>query len=135
MPPLQPVYYRALDETQPVPEFTEALGDVAVWAVVDQHIERLNSLSPDRPWLPEPHCARVTPDLWELRCPVRTDHGAIDVGILYAVHQIYAILLHASKGTGRNRPADACPIAEERWDDFRARTQGHELSPFGSWAP
>ena len=134
MPGLQPVYYRASDDSQPVPVFLEALADPVAWAILDQHIERLGTLTRDRPWLPEPQCERVSGELWELRCDVRTNGSVSEIGILYAVHGIYAILLHSYSATGRNRPPDAAAIAAERFADFIGRL-GSNPSPYGDWAP
>jgi hypothetical protein len=135
MPPLRPVYYRSPDHTQPVPGFLETLNDATLWAIIDQRIERLATLTPDRPWLPEPHCERVSGELWELRCDVETRDGQAEYGILYGVHAIYALLLHAYAGCGRKRPNDARERAIKRWTTFSERAAGGDNSCFGDWAP
>jgi hypothetical protein len=135
MPPLQAIFYREPGDVRPVAVFAESLNDREKWVVLDQHIDRLNTLTAERPWLPEPHCAPVSADLWELRCPVQVNGNGAGVGVAYGVHESYAVLLHAYAGTGKSRPPDATQVAQQRWDDFAARAASDDDSPYGGFAP
>jgi hypothetical protein len=76
--PLQAVFYRASNGSQPVDDFIERLA-VRKQVVIDNQIDRLNILTPSNPHLPFPHSSQVRGELRELRC----HHGS----------ELYRILL------------------------------------------
>jgi phage-related protein len=85
--------------------------------VLDNQIDRLNMLKPEDPPLPFPHSSQVRGPLRELRC----HHGSAHYRILYRRSETFFVLLHAfRKDTGKIPDADIA-IAEQRWDDFKAR--------------
>ena len=65
---MQAVYYRAPDGSEPVDDFIEALRDSDRQAVLDNQIERLNTLRPNDPPLPFPWSSQLEGELRELRC-------------------------------------------------------------------
>jgi hypothetical protein len=63
----QAVYYRTSDGSEPVNDFVASL-DVRRQVVVDNQIDRLNTLGPSNPHLPFPHSSQIEGELRELRC-------------------------------------------------------------------
>lgn len=89
----------------------------AAQAVLDQQIERLNLLGPDKPHLPFPHSSQIEGELRELRC----HFGSSLYRVLYRRSANRTILLHMfRKDTGRV-PEREIEVARVRWEDFRAR--------------
>lgn len=122
--PLQAVFYRASDGSQPVDDFIERLA-VRKQVVVDNQIDRLNMLTPSNPHLPFPHSSQVRGELRELRC----HHGSELYRILYRRSRNLIVLLHMfRKDTGRI-PEREIEIAETRWADFRARMDAERRRP------
>ena len=112
----QAVYYRATDGSEPVSDFIDRLPTTRQ-VVLDNQIDRLNMLGSDFPHLPFPHSSQVSGELRELRC----HFGRELYRILYRRSRNLIVLLHIfRKDTGRI-PAAEIRIAEERWEDFRAR--------------
>jgi hypothetical protein len=64
MSPLQAVYYRAPDGSEPVSEFLQSLGKKRRVSLRNQ-IARLNLLSDEVPHLPFPHSSQVDGELRE----------------------------------------------------------------------
>jgi phage-related protein len=122
--PLQAVFYRASDGSQPVDDFIERLA-VRKQVVVDNQIDRLNMLTPSNPHLPFPHSSQVRGELRELRC----HYGSELYRILYRRSRSLIVLLHMfRKDTGRI-PEREIEIAETRWADFRARMDAERRRP------
>jgi phage-related protein len=120
----QAVYYRASDGSEPVREFIDGL-DVKPRAALLRQIDRLNLLSETVPHLPFPHSSQVAGELRELRCHMGSDHYRV----LYRRSGQLLVLLHVfPKRTGKLPPAEI-KIAEERWDDFKARMDAEPRKP------
>jgi phage-related protein len=120
----QAVYYRASDGSEPVREFIDGL-DVKPRAPLLRQIDRLNLLSETVPHLPFPHSSQVAGELRELRCHMGSDHYRA----LYRRSGQLLVLLHIfPKRTGKLPPAEI-KIAEQRWDDFKARMEARPRKP------
>lgn len=120
----QAVYYRASDGSEPVREFIDGL-DVKPRAALLRQIDRLNDLSDALPHLPFPHSSQVAGELRELRCHMGSDLYRV----LYRRSGRLLVLLHVfPKRTGKLPPAEI-KIAEERWDDFKARMEAQPRKP------
>jgi phage-related protein len=120
----QAVYYRAADRREPVRDFIADLDDEAQ-AALERQVERLNLLSEEMPHLPFPHSSQVDGELRELRC----HYGRQHYRILYRRSGQLLILLHAfGKRSARISDQDIA-IAQERWQDFRARMDAPRRVP------
>lgn len=120
----QAVHYRASDGSEPVRDFIDAL-DAKPRAALLRQIDRLNLLSEAMPHLPFPHSSQVAGELRELRCHMGSDHYRV----LYRRSGQLLVLLHVfPKRTGKLPPAEI-RIAEERWDDFKARMEAQPRKP------
>ena len=120
----QAVYYRAPDATQPVDDFIEDL-DPRRQAVLDQQIERLNLLSPQRPHLPFPHSSQIEGELRELRC----HFGSALYRVLYRRSGNLLVLLHIFRKDTGKVPEREIELARRRWADFRARMDAPRRRP------
>ena len=120
----QAVYYRASDGTEPVNEFVDSL-DVRRQVVLDNQIDRLNTLGPSNPHLPFPHSSQIEGELRELRC----HYGRELYRVLYRRSRNLIVLLHAfRKDTGVILLPDI-QTAKGRWDDFSRRMDGTKRMP------
>lgn len=124
MTSLQAVYYRDPEGFEPVLEFIADL-DPKPRAVLLRQIDRLNDLSDTMPHLPFPHSSQVSGELRELRCHM----GSQLFRVLYRRSESLVVLLHVfPKKTGKLPPAEI-KVAEERWDDFKARMEAQPRKP------
>ncbi len=120
----QAVYYRAPDGREPFNEFVDSL-DVRRQVVLDNQIDRLNTLSPSSPHLPFPHSSQIEGELRELRC----HYGRELYRVLYRRSRNLIVLLHAfRKDTGAVPQADI-QTAADRWEDFLSRMDGRKRVP------
>jgi phage-related protein len=121
---LQAVYFRAADGSEPVLEFLAGL-DAKPRAALMRQIDRLNDLSDAVPHLPFPHSSQVEGELRELRCHMGSDHYRV----LYRRSKRLIVLLHVfPKRTGK-LPQAEIKIAQERWEDFKARMDARPRKP------
>jgi phage-related protein len=118
------VYYRAPDASEPVRDFLDAL-DGGVAATLALQIDRLNMLSDEMPHLPFPHSSQVEGELRELRC----HHGRQLFRVLYRRSGRLLVLLHIFSKRTAKIPASEIALAQERWDDFKARMDAHPRRP------
>lgn len=118
------VYYRETGGTEPVRDFLDDLDD-EVAAVLAQQIDRLNLLSDDVPHLPFPHSSQVDGELRELRC----HYGRQLFRILYRRSDRLLVLLHILSKRTAKIPAQDITVAQERWDDFKARMEADPRTP------
>lgn len=118
------VYYRDANGTEPVNDFIDALDD-AVAAALDQQIDRLNMLNDANPHLPFPQSSQVDGELRELRC----HYGRQLFRILYRRSERLFVLLHVFAKRTAKIPASEIRIANERWDDFKARMDADPRVP------
>ena len=116
MPPLQAVYYRASDGSEPVSEFLQALGKKRRVSLRNQ-IARVNLLSDEVPHLPFPHSSQVDGELRELRCHFGAEHYRV----LYRRSEGLVVLLHAFRKTTAKLPTSEVDTAKARWQDFQTR--------------
>lgn len=124
MSTLQAVYFRVADGSEPVREYIDGL-DVKPRAALIRQIERLNDLSDAMPHLPFPHSSQVEGELRELRCHMGSDHYRV----LYRRSKRLIVLLHVfPKRTGK-LPQSEIKIAQERWEDFKARMDADPRKP------
>jgi phage-related protein len=114
---MQAVYYRALDGSQPVRDFVQALQPLAARVVVENQIDRLNLCTEHGPPLPFPHSSQVEGELRELRC----HYGSRHYRVLYRRSRNLFVLLHVFPKTTATIPQGEIEIAKERWNDFVAR--------------
>lgn len=120
----QAVYYRAPDGSEPVRDFIDGL-DAKRRAALLRQIDRLNLLSDQLPHLPFPHSSQIAGELRELRCHMGSDHYRV----LYRRSDRLIVLLHAfPKTTGKVPPGEA-KVAEDRWEDFKARMEARPRKP------
>lgn len=118
------VFYRARDGSEPVSRFIDRLT-VKRQVVLDNQIDRLNMLGTDFPHLPFPHSSQVQGELRELRCHV----GRELYRVLYRRSKNLIVLLHIfRKDSGRIPPAEI-QIAQDRWEDFKARMDAAQRTP------
>lgn len=117
MPRLQAVFYRAPDGSEPVDDLIESLKDPDTQAAIDNQIDRLNMLTSSNPHLPFPHSSQVRGELRELRC----HYGSELYRILYRRSRNLIVLLHMFRKDTAKIPEREIQIAEERWEDFKAR--------------
>lgn len=126
MPPrLQAVFYRAADGPEPVDDFIESLKDPTKQAAIDNQIDRLNLLTPSNPHLPFPHRSQVRGELRELRC----HYGSELYRVLYRRSRNLIVLLHMFRKDTGKLPEREIRIAEERWEDFKARMDAEKRRP------
>lgn len=121
---LQAVYFRAVDGHQPVREFIRAL-DPEVRATIYHQIDRLNLLSDRVPHLPFPHSSQIAGELRELRCHYGREHYRI----LYRRSDRLVVLLHVFAKRSSKIPAGEIAVAQQRWDDFKARMDAKPRVP------
>jgi phage-related protein len=116
--PLQAVYYRRSDGTEPVNDFIDGLPNEKHKVAVDNQIDRINALcTTAQPDLPFPHSSQVSGQLRELRC----HYGKTLYRILYRRSENFVILLHAFVKTTQKIPPGEIGEAQKNWDDFKAR--------------
>jgi phage-related protein len=120
----QAVYYRAPDGSEPVLEFIVGL-DAKRQAALLRQLGRLNGLSDALPHLPFPHSSQVAGELRELRCHMGSEHYRV----LYQRSERLIVLLHAFRKTTGKLPAGEIKIAQERWEDFKARMNAQPRKP------
>ncbi|MGA8746425.1 MAG: type II toxin-antitoxin system RelE/ParE family toxin [Solirubrobacterales bacterium] len=113
---LQAVYYRAADGSEPVLDFVMKLHAKRRAALLNQ-VGRLNLLSDSTPHLPFPLSSQVEGELRELRCHVGSEHYRV----LYQRSGRLVVLLHAFLKTTGKLPRGEVKIAQDRWEDFKAR--------------
>jgi phage-related protein len=120
----QTVFYRNASGREPVREFLESLNEDAQ-AAIEHQIGRLNLLSDATPHLPFPHSSQVDGELRELRC----HYGRELYRILYRRSDQLVVLLHIfAKRSARIHPREI-GIAQQRWDDFKARMDARPRTP------
>ena len=113
---MQAVYYRDSDGTEPVLDFLDTLPD-RKRVVIDNQLERLNTLEPNEPPLPEPWTSQIEGELREFRAHYGEEHYRVlcrRSGNLF-------ILLHAIRKTTRTVPRGDVVLAQARWADFKRR--------------
>jgi len=121
---LRALYFRAADGSEPVYDFIAGL-DAKPRAALKRQIDRLNGLSDAVPHLPFPHSSQVEGELRELRCHMGSDHYRV----LYRRSKRLIVLLHIfPKKTGK-LPQAEIKIAQERWEDFKARMDANPRKP------
>lgn len=120
----QAVYYRDPDGTEPVRNFIDGL-DAKRRAALLRQIDRLNLLSDQLPHLPFPHSSQIAGELRELRCHLGSDHYRV----LYRRSDRLILLLHAFPKTTGKVPPGEVKIAEDRWEDFKARMEASPRKP------
>lgn len=118
------IYYRAAGGAEPVRDFLNDLDDELA-AVVAQQIDRLNLLSDEVPHLPFPHSSQVDGELRELRC----HYGRQLFRILYRRSDRLLVLLHIFSKRAAKIPASEIALAQQRWDDFKARMGADPRTP------
>jgi phage-related protein len=116
MPNMQAVFYRKRDGSEPVDNFIGRLLPAHQVAINGQ-IAWLNRLTPIDPPLPFPHSSQVVGALRELRC----HYGNVLYRILYQRSDNLFVLLHIVRKDRGNLLNDDIVIAQERWEDFKAR--------------
>ena len=121
---LQAVYYRTVDGAEPVLDFIAAL-DIKRRAALLRQLDRLNDLSDAMPHLPFPHSSQVDGELRELRCHFGSEHYRV----LYRRSGRLVILLHAFPKTTGKVPRAEIKIAQNRWEDFKARMDAKPRRP------
>lgn len=120
----QAVYYRDPDGAEPVREFIDGL-DAKRRAALLRQIDRLNLLTDELPHLPFPHSSQIAGELRELRCHMGSDHYRV----LYRRSDRLIVLLHAFPKTTAKVPPAEIKVAEERWEDFKARMEARPRKP------
>ena len=124
MPTFHAVYYRESSGREPVREFLDELDD-EVHAVLAQQIDRLNLLSDEVPHLPFPHSSQVDGELRELRC----HYGRQLYRVLYRRSDRLLVLLHIFAKRTAKIPAAEIDLAQQRWQDFKARMGAQPRKP------
>ena len=107
---MQAVYYRDSDGNEPVLDFLDTLPD-RKRVVIDNQLERLNTLEPNEPPLPEPWTSQIEGELREFRAHYGEEHYRVlcrRSGNLF-------ILLHAIRKTTRTVPRGDVVLAQARW--------------------
>jgi phage-related protein len=124
MPDTIAKYYRLPNGTEPVREYRAALGDTAR-AAIDFHISLLSDKPENSPPPDFPTTSQIRGQLRELRVHTAgTQHR-----ILYRRSEHFIVLLHAfAKHRGDVPPADIT-LAEQRFDDFKARMDAEHRRP------
>lgn len=124
MSTFQAVYYRSPQGHEPVRDVLDALEDDAQ-AAIDNQIDRLNLLSDAVPHLPFPHSSQVLGELRELRC----HYGRQLYRVLYRRSDRLLILLHVFDKRSAKIPQREIRVAQERWEDFKARMDTEQRVP------
>ena len=114
--PMQAVYYRDCDGSEPVNDFIDALPPERQ-EEIDHTISLLNRLFPNDPPLPFPHSSQVEGQLRELRC----HYGRDLYRLLYRRSRNLFVLLHIIEKRARAIPQADLEIAKQRWADFEER--------------
>jgi phage-related protein len=117
-------FYRAPDGDQPVDDFIERLP-AEIQVIVDAQIARVNMLDEIHNQLAFPHSSQVSGSLRELRC----HYGNTLYRILYRQSGHFVILLHMIRKTTGAIPSADIVVAEQRWEDYRARIERVPLLP------
>ena len=120
----QAVYYRASHGREPVNEFVDSL-DVRRQVVLDNQIDRLNTLGPSNPHLPFPHSSQIEGELRELR----GHYGRELYRVLYRRSHDLIVLLHAFRKDTGAVPLPDIRTAVGRWDDFSSRMDSTKRVP------
>jgi len=120
----QAVFYRDASGREPVREFLDSLDDDSQ-AAIEHQIGRLNLLSDATPHLPFPHSSQVDGELRELRC----HYGRELYRILYRRSERLMVLLHIFAKRSAKIDQRDIRIAQERWEDFRARMDADPRVP------
>lgn len=118
------VYYREAGGAEPVRDFLDGQGD-EVAAVLARQLDRLNLLSDEVPHLPFPHTSQVDGELRELRC----HYGRQLFRVLYRRSDRLLVLLHIFSKRTAKIPASDIALAQQRWDDFKARMAADPRTP------
>lgn len=105
-------------------DILDALEDDAQ-AAIDNQIDRLNLLSDAVPHLPFPHSSQVDGELRELRC----HYGRQLYRVLYRRSDRLLILLHVFGKRSAKIPQREIRVAQERWEDFKARMDTMQRVP------
>jgi len=92
---------------------------------MDLQIDRLNGLANDDPPLPFPHTSQIDGPLRELRC----HYGRVHYRILYRRSGNLFVLLHMIRKKSRAIPRTEIEIAQQRWDEFKARMNAQPRKP------
>ncbi len=121
---MQAVYYRDQEGREPVREYLAVLPPEVREEVVAA-ILLLNRLEPIDPPLPFPFSSQVKGPLRELRC----HYGRTLYRILYQRSGNLFILLHAIDKRTARLPISDEAVAQERWNDFKARIDATERRP------
>lgn len=121
---MRAVYYRAPDGSEPVRDFVDRLP-VRCQVLLDNQVDLLNRLTVVDPPLAFPHSSQVRGELRELRCHC----GRNLYRILYRRSANLFVLLHIFQKNRAAIPEQEIAIAEERWDDFRARMDAQPRQP------
>lgn len=116
--------YRGPQGHEPVRDVLDALADDAQ-AAIDNQIDRLNLLSEEVPHLPFPHSSQVEGELRELRC----HYGRQLYRVLYRRSDRLLILLHIFSKRSAKIPQREIRVAQERWEDFKARMATEQRVP------
>ena len=124
MSTFQAVYYRDRNGNEPVRQFVDAL-DEEPQAAIENQIDRLNLLSDEVPHLPFPHSSQVDGELRELRC----HYGRRLYRILYRRSDRLLVLLTVFEKRSAKVPASEVGVAQERWQDFKARMDAEKRAP------
>jgi len=124
MPNMRAVFYRMSDGTEPVNDFIDGLVP-ANQATLDDQIDWLNRLKTTDPPLPAPHSSQVEGQLRELRCHC----GADLYRIFYQRSGNFFILLHIIRKNSKALPKADIIMAQERWQDFKARMDAAPRTP------
>ncbi len=123
--PMQAVYYRSPDGSEPVPDLIDGLSARDQRLVVSQ-IKLLNRLTTTDPPLTFPQSSQVEGKLRELRCHCRS----ASYRVLYRRDGDQFILLHMFRKKTKAIPPEEITRAQKRWEDFRARMDTpHRRSP------
>jgi phage-related protein len=120
----QAVYYRDRHGADPVREFVDAL-DEETQAAIENQIDRLNLLSDEMPHLPFPHSSQIDGELRELRC----HYGRQLYRILYRRSDRLLVLLSVFAKRSGKVPDGEVRLAQERWEDFKARMNAQPRVP------
>ncbi|MGH2879741.1 MAG: type II toxin-antitoxin system RelE/ParE family toxin [Solirubrobacteraceae bacterium] len=121
---LQAVYYRSADGQEPVLDFIKAL-DGRGRAGLAHQLARLNGLTDSRPHLPFPYSSQVEGELRELRCHA----GSELYRVLYRRSGRLVVLLHIFRKSTGKIPLAEINIAQQRWEDFKARMDASPRQP------
>lgn len=119
------VYYRDPSGSMPVREFLWAPEQRAARAALFNQIDRLNDLDDSYPHLPFPASSQVEGELRELRC----HFGRTNYRIFYRRSRRLLVLLHIIIKNSDKLPPAEIAVAQQRWDDFKARMDQSPRTP------